>query len=495
MAAGGTEESANDPGPIRGQRPLSASEQIALPPADAAVPAGATPADSLRTSWIVLAVLFSVYFFSSVDRSIFGILAQPIKEELLLADWELGFLTGFAFSAVHLAFGFPMARLADKGNRVSILSICVAFWSIMTALCGVATSFVTLTLARMGVGVGEASCLPASHSLISDYFPRSNRTKALAIYGLGYPIGAFVGSIVGGIVLDHWGWRAAFYVVGLPGIFVALLTWRVVKEPPRGCFDTAAAADPAFADPKSFHVAALILWRSPVLRQMILALTILAIFTSPTATFLGPYLARKFPISYTELGFIVGMSMMLGASISTIAGGIIAQRLARRDERWLMWFPAITVMAGAPLYVISLLQSDATWLAIWMFFGALANATFLAPSYTVLYNIVPPGGRAKAAVMLGVCMGLIGHSFGPLVAGAANDVVAAILFGNADPAGFMATCPGGHAAKGAVAALDAACRRSVVDATQIVLVASMALSVWPGWHFYLAGRRMARRSR
>jgi MFS family permease len=445
-----------------------------------------------RTAWMVLIMLFTVYFFSSVDRSIFGILAQPIKEELLLADWELGFLTGFAFSAVHLAFGFPMARFADKGNRVSILAVCVAFWSVMTALCGMATNFTTLCLARMGVGVGEASCLPASHSLISDYFPRGNRTKALAIYGLGFPIGSFAGMIVGGIVLDHWGWRAAFYVVGLPGILIALLTWRLIKEPKRGRFDAASAVEPGFTDPKSFREVARIIWGSPILRQLIIALAVLSIFNSPTSTFLGPYLVRKFPISYTQLGFIMSMSMMLGASISTLVGGIIAQRLARRDERWLMWFPAITIALGAPLYVMALLQDNWLGLAIWMFFGALANATFLAPSYTVIYAIIPPGGRAKAAVFVGLAMGFIGMSLGPLLAGLANDGIAALLFGDVAPQGFMAACPGGQAVKGASAALDLACRSAVVDATQIVLVASMALTVLPGWNFYLAGRRMKR---
>ncbi len=197
---------------------MSATDQAMTGgPAGGAIGGAATmPDDAARTARAVLAMLLVVYFFSSVDRSIFGILAQPIKEELLLADWELGFLTGFAFSAVHLLFGFPMARLADKGNRVTILSVSVAFWSVMTALCGLSANFIQLVLFRMGVGVGEASCLPASHSLISDYFPRANRTKALAIYGLGYPGGAFVGMIVGGFVLDHWGWRAAFYVVGIP---------------------------------------------------------------------------------------------------------------------------------------------------------------------------------------------------------------------------------------------------------------------------------------
>jgi len=471
---------------------LRAHEPGSIAGRPAAAPSGQSAAD-LRTSWVALIILFTVYFFSSVDRSIFGILAEPIKQELLLADWQLGFLTGFAFSAVHLAFGFPMARLADQGNRVTILSICVAFWSVMTALCGISANFIQLCLYRMGVGVGEASCLPASHSLISDYFPPGGRTRALAVYGLGYPVGGFLGTIVGGIVLDHWGWRAAFYVVGLPGILVALLAWRFVREPQRGRFDAGSAETPDFAEPKSFREVALALWQSPVLRQMIFALTILSVFTSPTGTFLGPFLARKFPLSYTQLGFIVAMTMMLGASLSTIFGGIIAQRLGRRDERWLMWFPAITVAAGMPPYVIALAQSNWLGLSVWLFFGALANATFLAPSYTVMYNRIAPGGRAKAAVIVGICMGMIGQSFGPLLAGLANDIVASMLFGNSAPQGFMAACPGGQAVKGASALLDAACRKAVVDATQIVLIATMAMTVWPAWHFYLAGRHMKRR--
>jgi len=472
---------------------LTVPGQFAVPGGRGAGSPAEASAAELRTSSIVLGMLFTVYFFSSVDRSIFGILAQPIKEELLLADWQLGFLTGFAFSAVHLAFGFPMARLADQGNRVTILSVCIAFWSVMTALSGMCVNFIQLSLARMGVGVGEAACLPASHSLISDYFPPHRRTKSLAIFGLGYPMGALFGTMIGGIVLDHWGWRAAFYVVGLPGILIALLTWRIVREPQRGRFDAGAADDPGFADPKSFREVSLMLWRSPVLRQMLIALTLTAVFTSPTSTFLGPYLVRRFPISYTELGFIVATTMMLGASISTYAGGIIAQRLGRRDERWLMWFPAITLAAGMPLYVTALAQSEWIWLAVWMFFGALVNATFLAPSYTVLHNSIPPGGRAKAVVIATVFMGFVGHSLGPLIAGVANDMIAAILFGDFAPQGFLAACPGGQAPRGASAALDAACRGAMVDATQIVLIATMAVTVWPAWHFFLAGRHMRAR--
>ncbi|MBN8830705.1 MAG: MFS transporter [Sphingomonadales bacterium] len=461
-------------------RPIAAGDQSPAPLADIAAP-------SLRTSHIALGMLFVVYFFSSIDRSIVGILAQPIKEELLLSDTELGFLTGFAFSAVYMLFGLPMARIADRSRRVNILAFCVAFWSIMTALCGMSVNFMQLCLARMGVGVGEAGCLPSSHSLISDYFPPGRRTKALAIYGLGYPAGALAGSLVGGFVLDHWGWRAAFYVVGLPGLLVALATWRIVKEPRRGQFD-ASADNPASggADPLSFRQVTALMWGSPVLRHMIFALTFLAVFCSPTATFLGAFLVRKFHISYTEVGVIFGMSMMLAASISTLLGGIIVQHLARREQRWLLWFPAITASAGMPFYVVALLQESPYSLGAWLFFGALLNATYLAPCYTVLYSIVPPGGRAKAAVIVSILLGLVGQSLGPLLAGMASDWIAAHLFGS----GFAAACPGGMAARGAAAALDAACRGAVVDATQIVLVATMLITVWPAFHFYLGARRM-----
>jgi len=468
---------------------LNVSEPVA-----AASPARLTGVDPTtlgpRAPTVVLGVLFIVYFISSVDRSIFSILAQPIKEELLLNDLQIGFLTGFAFSAVHLLFGFPMAWVSDKGNRVNILTICIAFWSIMTAVCGMCTNFIQLTLARMGVGVGEAACLPASHSLLSDYYPPYRRTKALAIFGLGFPAGALIGMIVGGTVVDLWGWRAAFFVVGLPGLLIALMTWYMVREPKRGTYDTSPTEDPAYSDPKSFAEVARIMWRSPVLRQMVIALTLVSLFTSPTATFLGPYIVRRFPVSYTELGYIMAVTMMLPASISTIVGGIITQKLGARNQRWFMWFPGITLAIGSVPYVIALAQSEWPMLVAFMFFGALINATFLAPCYTVLHNTIPPGGRAKAVVILGLFMGLIGHSIGPFIAGGANDMIAALQFGTFAPEGFSVACPGGQAAAGASAALDAACRNSLATATQWVMMATMALTTWPAFHFFLAGRHM-----
>jgi MFS family permease len=347
-------------------------------------------------------------------------------------------------------------------------------------------------LARMGVGIGEAACLPASHSLITDYYPPEKRTKSLAIYGLGYPMGWLFGAILGGVVADHWGWRAAFFAVGLPGILVALLTWVIVKEPPRARYDIGAAEDRA--KPISFREVSSLMWRSPALRQMTFAVTMITFFCSPTSGFLGAYLVRKFSLSYTEMGFIIATTMMLGASISTfVGGGIIAQWLGRRDQRWLLWLPAAATAAGAPFYVASLLQTSWIGLAVLMFFGAVLNATYLAPCYTVLHNAIPPGGRAKAVVILQALMGLVGASLGPYLAGLAIDLVSAHLFGDFAAQGFMASCPGGQGAAGAAAALDAKCRSSVADSTQIVLVTTMVLSIWPCWHFYLGGRALPKK--
>jgi MFS family permease len=236
------------------------------------------------------------------------------------------------------------------------------------------------------------------------------------------------------------------------------------------------------------------MWRSPSLRQMTFALTMITFFCSPMAGFFGPYLVRKFSLSYTQMGLIIAMTMMLGASISTfVGGGIIAQWLGKRDQRWLLWLPAAATAAGAPFYVASFLQATWLGLSILIFIGAVLNATYLAPCYTVLHSAIPPGGRGKAVVIIQALMGVVGASLGPYLAGVAIDMTSTHLFGDFVAQGFAASCPGGQGAPGAAAALDAKCRSSVADATQIVLATTMVLSIWPCWHFYLGGRAMAKK--
>src|SRR5262245_49446593 len=189
--------------------------------------------------WYALGVLFVVYVFNFIDRSVLSILLQPIKDELHVSDTALGFLTGFAFAAFYTGFGLPIARLADKGVRRNILVTCLAIWSAMTALCGFAQNFLHLLLARIGVAVGEAGGSPPSHSMISDMFPQHRRATALGIYALGIPVGSMIGYLAGGWINDALSWRQAFMLVGAPGLLLALVVRFTLREPPRGMSEAA----------------------------------------------------------------------------------------------------------------------------------------------------------------------------------------------------------------------------------------------------------------
>ena len=184
--------------------------------------------------YYALAVLVIGYVVNFVDRQILAVLLEPIRKDLLFNDFQLGLLGGLAFAVFYATLGIPIAMLADRKSRVKILAAAMAVWSVMTALCGLATNFFWLLLARIGVGVGEAGASPPSHSLISDYFPVSTRATALSIYALGIPIGSWIGTTIGGWGADNLGWRATFFLVGLPGLLVAALVALTLREPPRG---------------------------------------------------------------------------------------------------------------------------------------------------------------------------------------------------------------------------------------------------------------------
>ena len=185
-------------------------------------------------AYYVLGVLFVVYIFNFIDRQILAILLQPIKEDLKISDTALGFLTGFACALFYTFAGLPLARVADRWVRRSLIAISLATWSIMTAVSGLARGFTDLALARIGVGIGEAGATPPAHSLIADYFPPEKRATAFAIYASGIYVGVGIGFLVGGWINDHYGWRTAFFVVGLPGVLMALIVRLTVREPPRG---------------------------------------------------------------------------------------------------------------------------------------------------------------------------------------------------------------------------------------------------------------------
>ena len=214
--------------------PNSVEERAQASAQGASTEGVSSPDVSQAYAYYVLGVLFVVTIFNYIDRQILSILLQPIKDDLKISDTALGFLTGFAFAVFYTFAGIPLARIADRWSRRSLIAISLATWSLMTAVSGLARGFTDLALARIGVGIGEAGSAPPGHSLLSDYFPPEKRATALSIYACGVYIGVGLGFWLGGWINDAYGWRVAFFIVGLPGVLLALVVRFTVRELPRG---------------------------------------------------------------------------------------------------------------------------------------------------------------------------------------------------------------------------------------------------------------------
>jgi MFS family permease len=442
-----------------------------------AVPGAPTP-------WIALAILLTVYILNFMDRWVITILLQPIKEDLLLTDWQLGLLNGFAYAILSSAAAIKLARIAEVHDRTRILSACIVFWSALTVLCGFVTSFWQLVIARMGVGVGEAGGMPASHSLIADFYPPERRAMAHSIYGLGLPIGGMLGMVLGGLLVDISGWRTAFIVVGAPGLLVALLVRFGLREPPRGRYDPPAGDQnvPALRD------VAAGLWRRRTTRHILIGLTLAVMIGNTGTSFLAPYLIRRFALTYSQVALLVGATNFLTAAVGMLAGGVLADRLGRRNMRWYMWIPCAGILLAIPFNMAAYAQESVLGMALFLVPAGLVIPTYMAPSFATLHNLSQPRARATVTAIAGICMGLIGAGMGPLMGGISIDLLTEHLFTQAGHANFASTCPGGLAGAQTPAALAALCKPILARGTQLSLLLWAPLMVWPAFHFWLASR-------
>jgi MFS family permease len=364
----------------------------------------------------VVGVLFLVYAFNLIDRHIPSILLQDIKEELGASDTQMGILTGPAFAVVYALLGLPIARWADRGTRRTIIALAVAFWSVMTALAGLARSFPQLALSRLGVGVGEAGASPPAHSLISDYFPPEQRGRAFAFYAMGSNVGLMVAGIAGGWINQLYGWRAAFVAVGIPGLLLALLVRTTVREPLRGQSEVHAAN--ASAAGLRETVGFLIRQRSYVYMNLA---TIFHTSKSYGFSIWAPaFLMRVHGLSSAEVGTWWGLSALAGIAGSFV-GGTWADRWGRSDRRSYMWVPAIGAFAGVPIALFFLL-TPVPQLALLCFVPHyFINALYPPPFFTAMQGVSRLRMRSLSVAIHLMLVNLVGLALWPLVVGMLND--------------------------------------------------------------------------
>ena len=278
----------------------------------------------------VIGLLLVVYICNYVDRQILALLMEPIRREFRLSDTQLGFLSGPAFVLLYATMGIPIARYADRRNRVTIISLSIAIWSGMVMLSGFAGNFWHLLLARVGVGIGEAGCTPSAQSLISDYCSPIERTRALSIYLLGLPLGVLVSYLLGGWINQAFGWRMAFMAVGLPGLILAWLVKRTIQEPPRYRNDNTVAVTKTRVP---IGVVFATLWRRRALRHLTIAFAIVGTVAASTLAWLPAFFIRTHGMATGELGTWLAPVTGIGGGVGIWLGGFLATRYGAHDAR------------------------------------------------------------------------------------------------------------------------------------------------------------------
>lgn len=360
---------------------------------------------------LALCLLLVAYTLSFVDRTILGIVQQPMKVELGLTDAQLGLLGGTAFALFYGILGIPIARLAERGRRPAIVAGAIFIWSLATMACGGAAGFAQLLAARMLVGVGEAGCTPPAHAILSNLYTPERPTGAISIYALGVPLGVLVGAVAGGIVAEAIGWRLTFVVAGLPGLLLAPAI-LLIREP--------SPVQPMATTPTLRAVVRRFTTTRALLRATA-GIVIASLAGYALLAFLPSLLQRRFDFSLAQAGLATGLVTGIGAGIGTLAGGQLVDRLARRAPKLALLIPAVGFGIAIPLLVSGFLTGDWRLALILLFLGTIAQFAYLGPTYATAQSLVPCDMRATTSALILLAVNLIGLGLGPPLLGWASD--------------------------------------------------------------------------
>jgi len=421
---------------------------VAATPPSAGAPSSLFTAGTRR---YVLTILVIAYTFNFIDRQILGILVEPIRLELGVSDTAMGLLTGLGFALFYTLMGIPIARYADRANRRNLIAAAVGIWSVFTAAQGLAQNYWQLLAYRIGVGVGEAGCSPPAHSMLADYYPANERATALGIYSLGIPIGILFGFFVGGWMNEWFGWRVAFFVVGIPGIVLALVIRFTLREPERGMSETRVTAPGS--QPSVAAVFRYLLARRSFV-HMALGGGITAFVGYGLISWSAAFLARSHGMSSGEIGTWLGLIFGIPGGIGIVLGGRLADYFGARDARWYLWIVALALLVSVPAGVFVFLLDDIRAVLLLMVLPVMLGNFYQATTFAQTQTLVGLRMRSVASAILLFVINIVGLALGPSVVGLISDLLAADY--------------GQHSLRWAL------------------LICSLA-NVWAAWHYWRAG--------
>jgi MFS family permease len=344
---------------------------------------------SLIERWYVLIMMCLVYTLSIADRYVVSTVLEPIRVDLHLTDLTVSLLTGVAFGVFYVILGFPLSWLIDRKSRRTIVAACLVLWSIMTAVCGLAHTALQFFFARVGVTVGEAGGTPGANSLLSDYFPATRRAMALTVFSLGAPFGAWVGYNVAGIIADHYGWRAVFYALGVPGVLAGIAIFLTVREPQRGCLDAGDDGDaPSIAETMRFW------WSQRSCVHLTIGSAVCALWGWGLMFWTPAFLQRTYHMSVGEASNVTQNMHLWGGSLATIATGWLMARQSMTDSRRIVWLmgAGIGIATIASWFVYYTRDLEVAKIMLWIFVPAIYF--YLGPSFGLINNLAQCRMRA-----------------------------------------------------------------------------------------------------
>ncbi|MEM5517041.1 MFS transporter [Henriciella sp. AS95] len=460
----------------------------------------------------VLSALLTVYIFNFIDRTIINILTEPIKLEFGVEDWQMGLLGGPAFAFLYTFLGIPLARAAERYNRVLIIVISVALWSFFTAICGFAMSFFMLFLFRVGVSIGEAGCTPPAQSIIADYYTPKSRATAVSIYALGVPLGGMLASFFGGQIAGlsgadfgawigsiglgglfsgvDWsnvsGWRIAFVVVGAPGLLIALLVKLTVKEPPRGYTDPQKLQNLGKA---SFGEALKVLMSKPTYWHIVAGATLASFVGYGVTQFTTSFLIRTHELTIQTASVLFGIVIGLMAAIGVFLSGFLADKLSMRHPTALSWLPAIGMGLSVPLYAMGYL-ADNLWIAMPpLMAAATLHYFYLGPMYAIAGGVVDSRMRATSVAITLFVVNLLGYGLGPPLIGILSTFFKTMFINGAGIGLTLEAC------KDLTTLVEneaAACKSADARGLQWSIIVFICGYGWAALHYLLAGRTLQR---